>query len=607
MDSHLHDLLKASRIFSLLDDAVRVQLLSRFRSITLKQNEVLFHQSDPSDSVYLVVQGKLSAELTMTTGETKVVGHIDTAETVGELGALSNEPRSLTIKALIESTLLRLPASDFVALCHTYPKLMLESVQPIIARSKSLIQMLTTEKANKHIVIIAANDDTPLDGFSEKLLAYANHFKSLVAISDYQTDINSKEMDADILKERLYQMSHEKKSSHRILYILKNTSTPLAKIALKKADVLYIAVMPNKSHKIDAHILDKTHSRHAHLHSDPELIIIHRNNKSDPISSAVWHEQTTFSLQHHVRLSSSNDFHRLLRFVRGKAVGLVLSGGGTRGWAHLGAIKALLESKIPIDIIGGTSVGALVAACYAIDENYQHAYERFTRIVTASNRSISWRSLTWPVISLFNAQNFTTAQQQVFGDLRIEDLALPLFCVSCNMSTNNEETHKSGLIWEKTRASSSIPGLIPPMILNGEPHLDGGLLNNLPIDVMRQYIGTKGKIIAIDLNTFAPDRRKYSFPPILTFKDAIYSLLGIGNNIYRFPRFMDTFLRGLFIGSLAKSRHNSLSADICVTLNLSKFRLLYSNPKQTDRLVEIGYQETLLKCLYDHNRKAVPF
>lgn len=597
MDEDISSLLKYSKVFSVLDEEVRRRLSTQFKEVEIQQNEILFYQGDVSDTIYLLARGKLGAEAANADGEMRILGRIDPGETVGELGVLSNEPRTFTIKALKHSILYQLPAKDFIELCHQYPSMLLEAVHPIISRSQSILELLSTEKSTKHIIIIPANRDTSIEKFSNRLMTLGKEYNTLSILSDFQSEFNHSNANAADIKEKVHAISNSRKSSHRILYILKSHDTPLAKVAFKKVDMIYIVGESRARPYIDHHILDKIHSHRIHLLADPELVLLHTNGFAMPQETADWLSLTSFGLNHHVRMSSARDHQRLMRFIRGKATGLVLSGGGTRGWAHLGAIKALKEARIPIDFIGGTSVGALVAACYAMNESYKDTYERFSRIVTHSTHSVSWRSLTWPAISLFNAKNYTEVQMEVFDDIQIEDLWLPYFCISCNLTTNNEDVHRTGTLWKKTRASSSIPGIIPPMIIHEEIHLDGGLLNNIPIDVMRQFVGDKGRVIGIDLNTIAPDNRKYHFPPILTFKDTLMAKMGLGANHYKFPRFVDMFLRGLFLGSLAKSRQNSLMANIFVSLNLTKFRLLHSNPKQVDRMIDIGYQETLAKCL----------
>lgn len=599
MDINLKDLLKTSRVFSSLGESASQRLLSKCSQVHLGQGEILFYQGDASDSVYLLVSGKLVAFLTVLSGQARTVGYVLPGETVGELGAIVNEPRSLSIKALKDSILLKISTRDFIEICHQYPAVMFAALHPIITRSTNLLQIFSAEKANKHIVLVPANGKTSLEAFFHKIFSYAEKFSNLLVVSDYQTEFQG-DLDIVQIKEKIQQLGANKRPTAKIAYILSSYNTPLAKVAFKKANAVYIVGHGDEMAKIDQEIVDKIEGRRLYLRSNPELILLHKAGTLAPKHTARWLVLTDFSLHHHVRMDVSRDFHRVLRFIRGKAVGLVLSGGGTRGWAHIGVIKALREAKIPIDMIGGTSAGAVAAACYAIHQSPVDAYDKFYDIVTGSAKTIAWYNITWPAISLFSAKNFTTAQQKVFGDQRIEDLWLPYFCVSCNLSKNREEVHTRGVLWEKIRASTSIPGLIPPMLLDEDIHLDGGLLNNLPVDVMREFVGRRGKIIGVELNSFVTQKHHYAFPPILTLKDIIFSKLGLGPYKYRFPRFLDTFLRGLFMSSVTKTRQNSLAANIFINLDLRAYRFLDSNPKFARGIMEAGYKQTLKEI---HERK----
>lgn len=604
MDMDINELLKNSRVFSSLDEEARKQLLPKWSLVTLNHHEVLFSQGDPSDSIYLLISGKLSAELTTVTAETRMVGRIEPGEMVGESGALSNEPRSLTVKALKESRLLKLAATDFIQLCHQFPAVMFATVNPIITRSKNIIQMLTAEKTDKHIVVVPANDHISLTTFFEKLREHAEAFPNVLTLSDYQAEFRDKNADTHTVMGAIKQLAQSKQAAHKMLYLLSSYDTPLARVAFKKSHQIYVVAHSYSTPKIDRHILDKMDSRRLQLRALPQLVLLHPEDTLVPENTTAWLSQAEFGLHHHVRFNNTKDYQRLLRFMRGKAVGLVLSGGGTRGWAHLGVMAALRKAKVPIDIIGGTSAGAVVAACYAMSQSVQAAQEKFHDIVADSRHSIAWYNLTWPIISLFNAKNFTQSQINAFGERLIEELWLPYFCVSCNLTKNSEEIHRRGKLWEKLRASTSLPGILPPMVINDDLHLDGGLLNNLPVDVMRQLIGEKGRIIAVELNSFAPRKGNYAFPPILTFMDVLFYKLGLGGK-YVFPRFIEAFLRALFVGSAFKSKQNSLAANVLISLNLSKYRLLNSNPNQADSLIEIGFTEGL-KQIYEAKNRSKP-
>jgi NTE family protein len=593
MDTDLLASLKASRVFSSLDENASTELLSKLSKVTLTQNDILFYQGDPSDSVYLLLSGKLSASLTTPWGDTRVVGYIEPYEMVGELGALTNEPRSLTIKALTDASLLKLSTSDFNEICHRHSAVMFATLYPIVTRSTSLMQLASSEKANKHIVLVPANASIDLVQLSEAILGYSGKFPNLLIVSDYQEEFKNKLEPILSVREKVKKLALNKKPSAKILYLLSGHDTPLASVAFKRMNAIYIVACSSAVPKIDHHILDKVNSRRIQLRTNPDLVLLHPESALKPKNTAAWLSQTDFGLHHHVRRNKVKDLQRLLRFIRGRAVGLVLSGGGTRGWAHVGVIKALRESKIPIDIVGGTSAGAAVAACYAMNESYVDTYDTFYDLVTGSKYSISWRNLTWPIISLFNARNFTRSQQKAFGDAQIEDLWLPFFCVSCNLTKNKENIHRSGTLWKKIRASTSLPGIVPPMVIDNEIHLDGGLVNNLPVDIMRQMIGAKGKIIAVELNKFVTQPSHYDFPPILTIKEILASKWGFRKNKYIYPSFIDTFMRGLFISSSSRTMKNIAAANVFINLDLSRFKMLDSTSKQADLLVEIGYEAVM--------------
>jgi lysophospholipid hydrolase len=135
----------------------------------------------------------------------------------------------------------------------------------------------------------------------------------------------------------------------------------------------------------------------------------------------------------------------LARFLTGTSIGVVLGGGGARGLSHVGMIKAMLESNIPIDMIGGTSIGSFMGALWAEENNY----ERFEK--RARDWSISMTSyfrqaldLTYPVTSMFTGSAFNKSIEGVFGNRQIEDLWIPYFCVTTDISSSKMRIHMNG-------------------------------------------------------------------------------------------------------------------------------------------------------------------
>ncbi|KAJ1977009.1 phosphatidylcholine and lysophosphatidylcholine phospholipase [Dimargaris xerosporica] len=182
-----------------------------------------------------------------------------------------------------------------------------------------------------------------------------------------------------------------------------------------------------------------------------------------------------------------SDFSRLARRLCGQSVGLVLGGGGARGIAHIGIIRAMEEAGIPIDLVGGSSIGAFMGGLYARDSD-TWAILGWARMFSSRMASL-WRQvldITYPVTSYVTGHAFNRNVWKVFRNSQIEDLWLPYFCNTANITFSREEIHQSGYLWRYVRASMSLSGFLPPLCDdNGHMLLDGGYLDNLPVQVMK--------------------------------------------------------------------------------------------------------------------------
>ncbi|EME77313.1 uncharacterized protein MYCFIDRAFT_205464 [Pseudocercospora fijiensis CIRAD86] len=198
------------------------------------------------------------------------------------------------------------------------------------------------------------------------------------------------------------------------------------------------------------------------------------------------------------------DFHRLARRLCGKTVGLVLGGGGARGLAHVGIIRALEEAGLPIDIVGGTSIGALVGGVYAQDAEVVPMYGRVKKF--AGRMGSMWRfalDVTYPSASYTTGHEFNRGIFKIFGDSQIEDFWLSYYCNSTNISKSRPEIHTSGYVWRYVRASMSLAGLLPPMCDDGHMLLDGGYTDNLTVSHMKA-LGAD-QIFAVDVGALDDD------------------------------------------------------------------------------------------------------
>ncbi len=276
MNQNIVKVIKSIPIFSSLSEEVINQHIDKFQQIELKQDKILFYQGESSDSVFVLVSGKLSAELTEFSGKSRIIGYIEQGETVGELGALSDEPRSFTVRALKDSVLLQLTAKDYIELCHHYPAVMFSSLQPIVTRSRKIIQMISREKSGRHIVIVPANKNISMKHFFASMTEFSRDYHTISIISDYQPEFSDTNMTLDSVKEKIRQIVKSHKSTHKELYILSSYDTPLAKVCLNKANKVYIAAYDHESKPhVDKQLLDKIYSKRYPLECPPILILLH--------------------------------------------------------------------------------------------------------------------------------------------------------------------------------------------------------------------------------------------------------------------------------------------------------------------------------------------
>jgi len=175
-------------------------------------------------------------------------------------------------------------------------------------------------------------------------------------------------------------------------------------------------------------------------------------------------------------------------------VGLVLSGGGARAYAHIGAIRALHERGVPIDFLCGVSMGAIIAAGLAMGWDDPELESRIRQAFVASS---PLDDIALPLIAMTHGRKVSERLQEHFGDRNIADLWLPFFCISTNLTSGAYQVHRSGLVREALRASLSLPGVLPPVTKDNDVLVDGAVLKNFPADIMRSL--QSGPIVGVDV------------------------------------------------------------------------------------------------------------
>jgi NTE family protein len=316
----------------------------------------------------------------------------------------------------------------------------------------------------------------------------------------------------------------------------------------------------------------------------PELLLVHPGGAMPRgVPEHIELRRDLYGTHHHVRSGNVADLKRLARFIGGSAVNVVLAGGGARGFAHIGVLKALHEAGVPFDYLSGTSMGGIVAAAFAMEWGIEEVTER-VRDAFVSNRPLS--DFTLPLIALFRGAKVSALLQKHFGDMRIEDLPKPYFCVSSDLTTGRDYVHRSGPLWRALRASVALPGILPPVTEEGGHLLvDGGVMNNLPVDIMAAE--ARGPIVAVDVSgevDLRADDERYG-------ERSIFSL--IGQRMRGSPSIISILMRAGTVGSNLQRRNVRQQADFLFEPPLDGIGM--RDWKSFERTIAQGYAHAMLQ------------
>ncbi len=569
---HRRDLVAgASALFGSLDADAIADLERESDWVELKRGNVLVRQGDEGDRAFVLLAGRLQAMREVEDGPPLVVGDIAVGETVGEMSFFTGKPRSTTVRAVRDSLLIGLARPSVERLLAARPEAVRHVIKVQVERVQRANQGARLRAPLTNIAIVPLDDRVAAGEFCRQLSSELWAFGQVV-------HLDAAQLDARLHRPGLAGSPEDGPDAPRLMMWLDELERA-ARFVVYETSARHPGWVARSISRADAVILlargagDPAVTDIEHLVSREEgeygaaqrmLVLLHEDDVL-PSRTAAWLAPRTIARHLHVRLSRPDEVGRVARFIAGRAVGLVLGAGGARGFAHVGVLRALQEARIPIDMIGGTSMGAAMSAQHAMGWSPDRIVETGDEVW---NHMRPHAEYTWPLMSLVRGKRAQHCGHMMYGNICIEDLWLPFFCVSSDLTDASMFVHRSGSLLEAVTASSSLPAVIVPTRVGNHLLCDGSLFNTLPVGLAREY--GCGTLIASRVSV--PQDKDFFFDQIPTLGQVLRHK--VTRRPIRYPGIMSVLLRSSMIAAVGRENQESLNADLLFVPPLEQYGLM---------------------------------
>lgn len=449
---------------------------ARLRRRHVRRGETLVRAGEVLTRVHVVETGRFSARR----GEIRLA-EIGAGEVIGEISFLTGAPATADVIALRDSVVLEFDRALYDEICAESPAVAqavaADLASRLAATNKRVID--DPDPAPVRTIVLVPAGDVPLPGdIGARLAAALSRYRrtELVDAAAYSSASGPDDPES----EDAAAWFHARENAvERLVFLADPGDTAFSRAVIRQADHVILfgrsgSVPPLSSvERLALSLLA------------PEalsLALLHPARSPRVSGTAAWLDTRAVGRHHHLSLEDEADLMRLARYLAGQAIGLVCSGGGAHGVAHVGVFEALSEAGIVPDIVGGASVGSAMTGAFAIGRQPDEIMRLVDQIFV---RAKAMKRLTVPRYGLLDHTVLDAALAEQFGEGDIEDLWLPYFAVAADLSTDSQRVIRRGPLWRAVRASSAIPGVLPAYY-DAEGHMlvDGGVVDNMPFRVM---------------------------------------------------------------------------------------------------------------------------
>ncbi len=557
-------------------------LLEHIGLLHLTGGDWLMQQGEAGDALYFLVRGRLQAWAADPGGKRRgtFLNEIVPGDSVGELSLLTGAPRAVGIQAIRDSLLVSIDRASFEGLSREYPVLAMKLATNVAQLMQQAARKNRPSTRNlKNICLLDMDGREETAELARRVAgAIGQHGEVLILEPGRLAELGA----PDALSADLAHWIHEQEDRYRfVLLRCSPRDGDWMPFALRQSDMvlqLAHAGSPPATQRWETLLEEGAGAAIAR-----RLLVLLQPANGPIRNTAAWLENRNLDFHVHVREDRPDDVNRVARIVAGNALGVVLAGGAARGFAHLGVFRAMRELDMPVDWIGGTSIGGIIGAALATHWDVDEAIER-ARTCFVNGKPFS--DYTVPVVSLIRGRRMDRLLREHL-DFHIEDLPTPFFCLSAHLDTGSVTVHEQGSVAEAVRAGAAIPGIIPPAVVDRRLAVDGAVVNNLPVDIMQSK--PVGDIVAVDLSADRQYEVDYQATPsawaVLRGRYLPFS------RRYRVPAFSTVMLKATELGTLERVREMGRQADLLIKPPVRQFGM--TEVRAFDRIVQAGYEHAM--------------
>ena len=404
----------------------------------------------------------------------KFVGLLRPGDIVGEFGLLAGTPRSATVIALRDSEIAEMPGRDFLDAARRVPDAMVEVARLLVSRARSTV----SERVTPRVIGIASLDAA----------VRARHWADLLADELRTLGRKVAVLDSAAAAHSPSWWSAMESANDLLVCSAEADEDAWSTVCRRQVDRMLLLADGARAPPAECRLCD---SEPLQANGLVDLVLV--QGPTGPARTAAWLDAVSPATHHHV--GPDQGCARLARSLTGCSIALVLSGGGARAFAHVGAVDVLRRAGVCIDAVCGTSMGAIVAAGVAAGWDSAELDRRIRDAFVTAN---PLDDVALPFVAMTRGRKVERRLAEHFGDIDIADLPIPFFCVSADLGTGEPVVHQRGPLAAALRASISLPGVLPPVSMDGRVLVDGGVLRNLPSELLRAR--HDGVIVAVDVS-----------------------------------------------------------------------------------------------------------